>query len=148
MADNRAKQILNFRFQVEIDSITIAGFSEVSGFEETIETEDYREGGGHFVYKLPKAIVQSTLKLKRGMSLDDELWRWFTSCRDAVLYGKALKKKSIKVTVLDEKRESQTYFIFNNAYPIKWSGSTLSATSSAVAIEEIEIAHEGMIRSL
>jgi len=147
MADSRADQILNFRFQVEIDSITVAGFSEVSGFEETIETEDYREGGGHFVHKLPKAITYSTLKLKRGMSVDDQLWRWFAGCRDAVLYGKGLEKKSIKVTVLDEIRESQTYFSFTNAYPIKWSGSTLSATSGAIAIEELEIAHEGMIRS-
>ena len=147
MADSKSKKILSFRFIVEIDGITVAGFSEVSGFEQTIETEDYREGGGHFVHKLPKAVVQSTLKLKRGMSVDDELWRWFSNCRDAVLYGKTLKKKNIQVTILDEIKGTQTYFVFNNAYPIKWSSSMLNATSSSVAIEELEIAHEGMIRS-
>ncbi|NEW61367.1 phage tail protein [Sulfurovum sp. bin170] len=147
MADSRAKKILNFRFLVEFNGIVVGGFSEVSGFEQTIETEDYREGGGYFVHKLPKAVVQSTLKLKSGMSVDDELWRWFSRCRDAVLYGQALEKKSIKVTMLDEARGVQTYFVFNNAYPIKWSSTTLSATSNSVAIEELEIAHEGMVRS-
>ena len=43
--EQRAQKILNFQFIVEIEGIVTAGFSEVSGFEETIETEDYKEGG-------------------------------------------------------------------------------------------------------
>ena len=101
MGDSRKEnKILNFNFLVEIDSIIVGGFSEVSGFEETIETEDYKEGGGYFVHKLPKGIVQSTLKLKRGMSVDDELWRWFYNCKSAILNGKPLHKKQITVSIL------------------------------------------------
>jgi len=157
MQTNRnEKKILSFRFLVEIDGITVGGFSEVSGFEETIETEDYKEGGGYFVHKLPKGIVQSTLKLKRGMSLDDELWRWFSSCKNAILNGKPLKKKQINIRVFEgnvkeeqeQNERKQIYFTFNHAYPVKWSGTTLNATNNSVAIEELEIVHEGMIRNI
>jgi phage tail-like protein len=81
------------------------------------------------------------------MSVDDELWKWFSSCRDSVLYGKALNKKSITVSIFDNIEGTQASFTFYNTYPIKWSSSTLNATSSSVAIEELEIAHEGMVRS-
>ena len=149
--EQRAQKILNFQFIVEIEGIVTAGFSEVSGFEETIETEDYKEGGGYFVHKLPKGVIQSTLKLKRGMSVDDELWKWFFSCRNAVLNAKPLERKLIKVSLyggdVKDDTKKQTYFVFNRAYPIKWSGTTLNASNSSMVIEELEIAHEGMIRT-
>jgi len=139
-------KIVDFRFIIEIDGLSVGGFSEVSGFEQTIETEDYREGGGHFVHKLPKAIVQSTLTLKSGMSEDDTLWQWFSDCKDAVLYKKPIKKKNISVFIYDEQGYEQTRFNFENAYPVKWGGPTFNATSNAVSIEHLEIVHEGMER--
>lgn len=146
MASSRPLNLVDFRFLVEIDGIAVGGFSEVSGFEQKIETEDYREGGSHFIHKFPKAIVQSTLTLKKGMSESDELWKWFESCKDAVLYKKPLEKKLINVVVLDANKNTQARFVFQGAYPIKWGGATLSGTGNAVAIEQLEIAHEGMQR--
>ena len=145
MASKRSK-ILDFRFIVEIDGLTVGGFSEVSGFQQSIETEEYKEGGNHFVHKLPKGIQQSTLSLKSGMSEDDTLWRWFLECKNAVLYKKPIKKRNVSIIVYDEQYHTQTRFNFENAYPIKWSGATLNATGHAVAIEQLEMAHEGMER--
>jgi len=145
MVSNRNK-ILDFRFIVEIDGLTVGGFSEVGGFQESIEIEEYKEGGNHFIHKLPKGIQQSTLSLKSGMSEEDALWRWFLECKNAILYKKSIKKRNISIIIYNEQNYIQTRFNFENAYPIKWSGATLNATGHAVAIEELEIAHEGMKR--
>lgn len=144
MASASPEQLLDFRFLVEIDGIAAAGFSEISGLEQTIETEEFREGGAHFVHKLPKGIAQSNLTLKRGMSNSDALWKWFAACRNAVLYKKPLETKMINVVVLDATFTEQTRFVFTGAYPVKWRGPTLNAEGRAVAIEELEIVHEGM----
>ncbi len=146
MASSRTQNLLDFRFLVEIDGIAVGGFSEVRGFEQKIEIEEYREGGSHFVHKLPKAVVQSTLTLKKGMSESNELWKWFAACRDAILYRQPLVKKAISVVVLDEQKNPKARFTFEGAYPIKWGGSTLSASGNSVTIEELEIVHEGMQR--
>jgi phage tail-like protein len=144
MASKRPMELLDFRFLVEIDGIAVGGFSEVSGLEQKIETEEYREGGSHFVHQLPKAVVQSTLSLKKGLSDADALWKWFDGCRSAVLYKQPLERKNISVIVFDESRTEQARFLFAGAYPVKWTGPTLTGTGSAVAIEQLEIAHEGM----
>jgi len=142
--------LTNFRFLITIDDIAVAGFSEVSGLEKTIETEDYREGGNDFVYKLPKGIVYSNLTLKRGFSDTDQLWKWHQDVSNAINNKKPLKKlkKNITLVVLDEKKEKTEWtFIFKDAYPTKWTGSSFNAAGNSIAIETIEIVHAGFERT-
>jgi phage tail-like protein len=146
MASKRPPELLDFRFLVEIDSIVVGGFSDVSGLEERIETEDYQEGGSHFVHKLPKTIRQGTLTLKRGMSDSDALWNWFEKSRNALLYRQPLQRKAISVLVLDQEGKQRARFNFEGAYPVTWNGPNLSGKGNSVAIEQIEIVHRGMKR--
>ncbi len=61
---------LSFRFWVEIDSLVVGGFSEVSGLQSEIDLESYEEGGvNDYVHKFPKKAKLSNLVLKRGITL-------------------------------------------------------------------------------
>ena len=66
---------------VEVDGIEIGGFSDVSGLELKLETDDVREGGNNdFVHKIPKHTTYPNLTLKRGISDSVVLWAWCMTC--------------------------------------------------------------------
>lgn len=142
--------LTNFRFLVTIDDIAVAGFSEVSGLEKKIETEEYKEGGNDFVHKFPKGVTYGNLTLKRGLSDTDQLWKWHQNVSNAIINRKPLKKykKNITLVVLDDSRQNtQWLFTFKEAYPIKWAGPGFNAKENNIAIETLEIVHEGFERS-
>jgi phage tail-like protein len=117
-----------------------AGFSECSGLEGSIETEDYEEGGNNgFVHKFHKHMRWNNIVLKRGFGLDDKLWDWF------FLYtkGKGVRRNGL-ITLLDEAGNRRKTWGFREGLPVKYAGPALKADQSAVAIESIEIAHHGL----
>lgn len=131
----------SFRFAVEIDSMVVGGFSEVSGVEAETEYEEYKEGGENtFVHKLPKGTKYGNLVLRRGMT-DPELYNWY---RDVIL-GK-IDVKNINILLLDSAKQPNEVrrWGFEKAFPVKWSGPEFKADSSAVAIEAVEFAHKGL----
>jgi len=132
-----------FNFDVVfLDSKLIVGsFSEVSGLDFTTETEDFREGGvNDFTHKFLTVTKYPNLVLKRGMTYSSSLFDWY---RD-VIYG-IIKKKQISIILLDSLKKEVKKWTFKEAYPIKWSVGTLSATGNSIAIESIEIAHKGLV---
>lgn len=138
--------ILNYRYHIEISGLIVAGFSEVSGLEQEIEMEEFKEGGSDFVHHFPKAIKHSNLILKRGLSTSDELRKWYQNVLKSISYGSAIPKSSmIYITLLGPRGEAQTRFCVKEAYPIKWSGPQLNANGSEVAIETLELMHEGLV---
>jgi phage tail-like protein len=131
---------LSFRFKVEVDSVIVGGFSEVSGLQIEIETEDYREGGvNDFVHKMPKVTKFTNLVLKRGITDCDKLWKWH---RKAV-EGK-IERKTGRIILCDFNGNEKWRWEFKDAFPVKWSGPDLKADGSVVAIESLEIAHHGI----
>lgn len=119
---------------------TVGGFSECSGLEMSLETEDYQEGGNNgTVLKFPKHITYAHIRLKRGVTDSNELWQWFYS----FVEGKGLRKDG-KITLMDEQRHPVKVWKFLRGLPVKWSGPTLDAARSQLAIQELEIAHEGL----
>lgn len=136
--------LLNYRYLVEISGLVVAGFSEVSGLEQEIETEEFKEGGSDFIHHFPKAIKHSNLVLKRGLSTSDELRTWYQDVLEAIKYGSAIPKSSIVyIVMLGPDGEPSTRFSIKEAYPIKWSGPRLNASGSEVAVETLELVHEG-----
>lgn len=136
--------LLNYRYRVEIAGLVVAGFSEVSGLEQEIEVEEYKEGGMDFVHKLPNGIKYANLVLKRGISDSPQLRLWYQAVVQAVTYRLPLPKSPvIYISIIDASGEEQVRFLVKSAYPIKWSGPQLNATGSEVAIEALEIVHEG-----
>lgn len=131
---------LSFRFKVEIDDLIIAGFSEVSGLQRETETEDYQEGGvNDYVHKLPKVTKQSNITLKRGLTDSDALWKW----HQEVIDGK-FKRKSGRIILQDSEGNEKWHWTFKEAYPVKWIGPDFKTDSGAVAIESLEIVHNGI----
>ena len=138
---------LNYRYQVEIEGVFIAGFSEVTGLEQEIEIEELKEGGMDFVHKFPMGIKHTNLILKRGISENSSLRKWYELVLNAITYGgKPIPKKPmIYIALMDSEGNEKIRFMLKFAYPIKWVGPTLNATASEVAIETLELVHEGLV---
>jgi phage tail-like protein len=132
-----------YRFKVEIQGLIVGGFSEVTGFQSETQIEEVREGGNNrFVHRLPKETRYQNLVLKRGLTDSDSLVRW----HEEVVGGKILRK-TVNVILLDRTGKETWCMGFKNAYPVKWFGSEFKADSATVAVETIEMAHEGFSRS-
>ena len=118
--------------------LAVGGFSECTGLEASLELEEYREGGvNDRVYKFPTRSVYSNITLKRGVGLSEDLWLWY----EGFLKGEGVRKKGM-IVLTNELKIPIKIWSFEGGMPIKWTGPSLNATSSAVAIESLEIAHE------
>ena len=134
----------NFNFVVEIDGIMQAGFSDCSGFGASTDPIEYREGGDNTtVRKMPGVTKYTNITLKWGITDSRELYDWY---RD-VVKGKVVRKTgSIVLYDVDGVTEKVRWNFFN-AWPTKWDGPDFSAKGNDIAIETLEIAHEGIERA-
>lgn len=131
---------LSFRFSVSIDGLRVGGFSEVSGLELTTTTHDYAEGGlNDYVLKFAGPVTQANIVLKRGI-VDRSLWDWFAD----LLRGKVTYRNG-SINVLDPTGQQPEMRVdFLNAFPAKWTGPSLDASQGKVAVETLELAHQGL----
>jgi phage tail-like protein len=142
MAD-RIDPYRNFNFVVEIDGIQQAGFTDCSGFGANTDPIEYREGGKNTtLHKLPGQTKYPNIVLKWGLTDSRELYDWYGD----VVRGKVRRANgSIVVYDVDGVTE-KTRWNFFNAWPTKWDGPDFSAKGTDVAIETLELAHEGIVR--
>ena len=132
-----------FNFAIEIQGLVVGSFSEVSGLQAETETEDYQEGGRNdFVHKLPKVTKYPNLVLKRGITDSTELWQW----HQGVIAGQ-FERQNGSVILLDVTGSEKWRWNFARAYPVKWIGPDLKGDSNAVAIESLELVHNGLYRA-
>jgi len=137
----------NFNFLVELSGVggdsssTMAGFSEVSGLGVELTVIEYRNGNepANTLRKLPGLAKYSNIVLKRGITGDLAFWDWVRQ----TLQGQIQRVDGV-ITMLDEKREPVMQFKFHRGWPCKWSGPSLNAKANEVAIEMLEICHEGL----
>ena len=120
----------NYNFQVEIQGITVAGFSEVSGLSSEVEVIEYREGGDHLTRKLPGLKKFTNVVLKRGMTTSRDLYNW----HKALLQG-TLERRHATIVLLDDQRTEVARWQLVDAFPQKYEGPRLNAKTSEVAIE-------------
>lgn len=127
---------------------TMAGFSEITGLEVAMEVEDYAAGGiNDRVLKFPGRMKWSNLVFKRGLvakrdPLDgSDMWTWFQS----YLEGRGVRKDGL-IILQNQNREPQIVWSFRRGLPLRWTGPALNAGQSSVAIENVEIAHEGITK--
>lgn len=119
---------------------SVAGFSECTGLESGFQVEEYREGGDNGVTrKFPSRAASGNLKLRRGVVAADDLWQWHLS----FIEGRG-KRRDGTVVLQDSRQRPVRVWHFIRAMPVKWSGPGLHAAQGQVAIEELEIAHEGI----
>jgi phage tail-like protein len=130
-----------YNFAVEMDGITRMGFKDCSGLDSTTNAGKYREGTDATLAQrqIPGLLSFSNIQLKRGITDDHALWDW----RDGVAKGAAVRR-TISIILRNDKGEEKIRWNIKNCWPTKWSGPTLDATSDTVAIETLELAHEGI----
>lgn len=140
---NRTDPYRAYNFLVEIDGITRAGFRECSGLDATQTPIDYREGNEPLTArKLPGLNTHSNITLRRGVTDDHDLWKW----RKQVIDGK-IERKNGSIVLLDDTGTEKARWNFVHGWPTKWTGPSLNATGNEVAIEALEIVHEGVTRA-
>jgi len=117
---------------------SLAGFSECSGLESTLEIEEYQEGGfNDRVHKFPSRFTFTNITLKRGITLDPTLRLWHLD----LLQGKTQRRDGL-IILRNELRLPVMAWRFERGLPVKWTGPTLNAGQSEVSIETLEIAYE------
>ena len=128
-------------FRVEIQGITATSFSEVRGLEVSIDVVDYRPGDSKLntEQKLPGMYKVSDVTLKRGLTGDLSLWNWINSGSNG-----NVSRTSVAIILLDQADNPVLVWKLRNAWPRRWFGPTLNAGCSDVAIEELELTHEGL----
>ncbi|MDH6105573.1 phage tail protein [Anabaenopsis tanganyikae CS-531] len=133
-----------FNFMVEIDGLTVGGFSEVTGLSSRLELESYVEGGVHHrVHQFPKYMTYPNLVLVRGLGERDDLWKWY---EDATR-GK-IRLINGTIMVRDGQQSKLIAWNFKKAYPVAWEGPQLNASnSSQVAFERLELVHRGVYKA-
>lgn len=131
-----------FRYKVEIDGLDAGGFSEVSGFDLSVDVMEYREGDSvQTPMKMPGLRRYSNIVLKQGLADSMVLYDWITTGVDG-----AVERKTITITLLDEEEAPAASWQVINAWPMRYTAPNFDANASEVAIETLEIAHEGMTR--
>jgi phage tail-like protein len=129
-----------FNFTVEIEEVTVAGFSEVSGLTFETDAIDYRNGNEeNRVRKLPGLKKFTDIVLSRGFTDNRDLWEW----RKKVMDGKT-ERKNGSIVLKNEAGEPALRWNFREGWPKKWEGPALKASGNEVAIEKLEIAVEGV----
>ena len=111
-----------FRYKIEIDGLEAGGFSEVTGFDTSIEK-------------------YGNITLKQGLATSKVLYDWIVAGVSA-----AVDRKTITITLLDDEEAPAALWQIINAWPTKYTAPDFNAASSEVAIDTLEIAHEGMTR--
>lgn len=141
MTTARQDPYKGFNFLVEIDGITVAGFSECSGLTTRTDVIEYREGADkrNSVRKLPGLTHYDAIVLKRGLTQDKSLWKW----RQSIVNG-VIDRRNLSIVLLDDARQPQASFKIADGWPSKWEGPALNAKANEVAIETLEIVHEGL----
>jgi phage tail-like protein len=128
------------RFYVEVDNKKEAVFTEVSGLSMEMTLEDIEEGGNNeFVHRMPGRCKVGNLTLKRGMTVSNQFLQWSVKVSQGTI-----EKKHVSVVLYNIDGTEAMRWNFDNAYPVKWSGPQFKADDTAVAIETVELAHEGM----
>lgn len=131
-----------YHFQVEWGGKRI-GFSEVSGLNIELQVIEYRDGASpnYSTTKMPGLLKYDNIILKRGIiPNDNEFFEWLNT---AAL--NQVDRRDLKISLLNEKHEPVVNWKVKKAFPVKIEGPVLKATGNEVAIETLEVAHEGLI---
>jgi phage tail-like protein len=143
MAD-RKDPYANYNFIVQKDGVVVAGFREVSGLDSSIEVIDYREGGDQHIpnRKLPGKVTYTNIVLKTGITDDPALYNWH---KDWLTAKTNAARSLIRIVLRDRTGENEVRsWTIREAWPAKWTGPTFNAEAHEVAIQTLELAHEGI----
>jgi phage tail-like protein len=130
-----------FHFKVEWGGQNV-GFSEASGLTQEVQLIEYRDGNSpdYSTIKMPGLHKYNNITLKRGISKgDNDFFKWLNTVK-----LNTIERRNLTISLLNEEHEAVMVWKAVNAFPVKVEGPGLKASGNEVAIESIEIAHEGL----
>lgn len=131
----------SFRFTVKIAGINYAAFTECTLPSLTVETEKVKEGGQNgYIHHLPTRVKAGNITLRHGITRGTELLNWYMQVIEGNI---AAATRDVEVTMYGTNLKPLTRWMFERAYPVKWSGPTLKTSDQALAIEVLELVHHG-----
>lgn len=144
MAGERNDPYRGFRFRVEIDGISTAGFQDATIPDSTTDPVDYREGTDATTpRKLSGQTKYGNISLKKGLTDSMELYDWRKQVEQT---GAAKARKNISLILIDEEGNDKARWDIREAWPTKYDVSDFSAKGNDVLIESLDIIHEGFDR--
>lgn len=135
--------IPKFHFRVEWAGNDV-GFQEVSGLSMETQFIEYRAGNDptFITSKIPGLKKHGNITLKKGLfEGDNAFWDWF-----ADVQTNKERRETVTITLLDEEGSPVFVWTVNNAFPVKISAPDLKSDANEIAIESIELAHEGIVQ--
>lgn len=133
-----------YNFQVSVtgiapDGLAVGGsFTEVSGLEVQVPTIDYRNGSDELVIRrMPGVPTRTNVVLRKGISGHVEFWNWILRATNGQVF-----KTDAAIVLLDEGQRPVVRWNLTRAWPTKWTGPGLNATTNEIAMETVELAVE------
>jgi phage tail-like protein len=117
------------------------GFAECTGLEATMSVDEYAEGGRNTgMLKFPSRVRNPIVKLRCGVTRSTDLWQW----HEDFLRGRGRRRDGI-IQLVNDGGDVVRSWRFLRGIPTRWAGPPMNALGSQIAVEELEIAHEGLI---
>jgi phage tail-like protein len=133
--------IPKFHFSVEWGGNHV-GFQEISGLNMETQFIEYRAGNDptFLTQKIPGLKKIGNITLKKGLfAHDNAFWDWFHDVQT-----NKERRETVTISLLDEEGHPVFVWTVTNAFPVKVSAPDLKADANEVAVETIELAHEGI----
>ena len=130
-----------FHFQIDWSGAKI-GFSEVTGLDVETEIIEYRDGASPEYSKLKMPGMQKfgNITMKRGVfKADNDYFDWWNKVK-----LNTIERRDLTISLLNEEHDPVMVWKVRNAWPTKVQSTDLKADGNEVAIESIELAHEGL----
>lgn len=131
-----------FHFKVEWGGNNV-GFSEASGLTQELQLIEYRDGNSpdYSTIKMPGLHKYNNITLKRGIAKsDNDFFKWLNTVK-----LNTIERRDLTISLLNENHEAVVVWKAHNAFPVKIEGPGLKASGNEVAVESIELAHEGLV---
>ena len=136
----RVDPLATLRFHVEIEGIEEAAFNECSGLQAETEVFPYEEGGlNDTVHQLPVRTKFSNVTLKRGITNSNELWDWYYD----VITG-TVERKNMSIILYSCDYNEVIRWNLTSVFPVKWVAPNFVSSDNSVAVETLELVHEGI----
>lgn len=134
--------IPKFHFQADWGGVRI-GFTEVSGLDVETEVIEYRDGASpqYSKQKYPGMQKYPNVVMKRAVfASDNDYFSWWNT-----VALNTVQKRSVTISLLNEKHEPVVVWKVKNAWPAKIASTDLKADGNEIAVESIELAHDGLV---
>ena len=132
-----------FYFSVQLGSQdNTVSFQEVSGLETDTQPIEYRHGDSKLfsTIKMPGIVKTGNVTLKKGIFVNDNNFQiWYDAIKMNVI-----KRETVVIQLLDETGSPTMTWTLSNAWPTKITGTNMKSDANEVAIETLELAHEGL----